>query len=271
MPMQFSKDGVLLADVPNAGAARIDPNARSGNARHDIRSGKFAPGSRKKPESPAPPNVDAMEYRRMMDAVRDAAREFDNLDVGDLKEFLAARARDSQAVDIEQFSRLVAEQRKADMVDMIDQKMRAGGILPKGRRSVKVSAPRGYLKKSLGALTASDVEEVKHRLVAKGHDQADVDNYFAGRVRTEETGEEETNELQASDLIWLTEDLEESISAGNTDVVALAETLMRNIPAPVVNLSPIINVEAPKPMKREIVRDSKTNLLTEIREVPDGS
>lgn len=171
---------VMFADVPPAGVSRVDPDAESGNPRHDIRSGKFAPGSKRRNEPP--PNVDPIEFKRMIDAIRDAAREFDAPDVGDIKEFLAGRAKAPDKVDVQQFLTLVQEQRKSDAVDILDQQIRSSGVLPLGRRKVRVSAPRGYVRRLIGSMDGDMLGEIMHRLEAKGHDRDEIDRFFDRKV-----------------------------------------------------------------------------------------
>jgi hypothetical protein len=192
---------VMLADVPGAGVSRVDPDATSGNPRHDIRSGKFGRGGAGGRREPPPANVDPIEYARMIDAVRDAAREFDSPDVGDVKEFLAGRAKAPDKVDIQQFLTLVQEQRKSDAVDILDQQLRSSGVLPRGRRKVRVAAPRGYVRRLIGSLDGDQLGEIMHRLAAKGHDPEDVDKFFNGKVKDDvaETARSRRDSFQASD------------------------------------------------------------------------
>lgn len=172
---------VLLADVAPSGVSKIDSNATSGNPRHDTRSGKFGAGGVKEEEAP-PPNTDPLEFKRMLDAVRDASREFDDPDIGDIKEFLSGRAKAPDQVDVGNFLMMVQEQRKADAVDLLDQNLRTTGVNPQGRRKVRVVAPRGFVRKMIGSMDQNMLAEVMHRLEARGHDRKDIDDYFKGRV-----------------------------------------------------------------------------------------
>lgn len=195
------ESGVQLADVPNAGVGRRDTNAKSGNPVHDVRSGKFGSGS-KKPQvktPQAPANVDPVEYARMFDAVRDAAREFDDPDEGDIREFISGRANSPETVDIAGFLTQVIEQRKADLVDLLDQAMRSSGKMKRGRRKIKLSAPRGYVRKLVRGLDENQLGEVMHRLEAMGHDAEDVERFFEGRVDNAEAAKSKRDGLKASD------------------------------------------------------------------------
>ena len=211
-----SVDDVLLADVPGAGVSRIDPNARSGNPRHDVRSGKFGQGGGgRAPKIPAPANVDPLAFARLTDAVRDAARQFDDFDEGDAQEFLAARARDPSAVDLQAFIAMVREQHVTDLIDILDQQMRGSGLKRMGRRMVKVQAPRGYLQRALRGLEEAEISAMMQRLEARGHDRADVDKFFDKKVGEERTEapKQRRDQVAASD----SPHLQEVLSLSGTD------------------------------------------------------
>lgn len=270
---------VLLADVPNAGyAVKRETGSEGGNDTHDARSGKFAPKPGDPPEKEsALPNVDPIEFKRMMDAVRDAAREFDFPEEGDIREFLAGRAKNPAQVDVQQFLVLVQEQIKTDLVDALDQQLRSGGVMKIGRRKVRVSAPRGYLQKTLRGLDEEGIAEVMHRLEAKGHDQGEVDAYFDRRVKpdTATKAKEKRMAIAAADD-WTPEPIAEFVGTSHDDealefAADMAERIARGIQPPVVHLQPQINVQVPetKPVKREIVR-GENGLMTGIIESAEG-
>lgn len=171
---------VLLADVPNAGVTRTAPAQRSGNPNHDTASGKFGAGGGKNPPATArPANADPHEYNRMLAAARDAAREFDNPEAGDIQEFLAGRARDPKQVDVEGFLALVRQQRIADLADLLDNQFRLAGSLPQGRRKVRLAAPKGYVRKAVKNLEPSEVDQLISVIVSRGHDEAEVKKFFS--------------------------------------------------------------------------------------------
>lgn len=176
---------IELAAVPGSGASRVDPNARSGNPRHDTRSGKFGAGGGSKPKAPqAPANVDPHEYQRMLAAARDAAREFDTPGEGDIREFLAGRARNPDQVDIPGFLQLVRQQRISDMSDMLDQQFRATGPMKQARRKVRVSAPKGFLRKALKDLDQTEIDQLVSVISSRGHDEAEVRKFFEDKGHT---------------------------------------------------------------------------------------
>lgn len=106
------------------------------------------------------------EWARRQDAVRDAAREFEDLSSQDIKERLKGLTNKPLAdPDIEQFKIDTRAAAKDDLVDILDQTTR--GKL-RGRRTVRVNAPRGYVKKMMRTVTAPEADELETRLKARG-------------------------------------------------------------------------------------------------------
>lgn len=201
----FDRNGIELADVPDSGGVSVrKTGSKGGNPRHDSRSGKFTEGSKSKRREP-PPNTDPLEYARMIDAVRDAAREFDMFDEGDIREFLQGRAKAPDQVDIQQFMNAVTEQRMTDIVDILDQQLRSGGSRKRGRRKVRVAAPKGFLTRALRQLDGEQVAKIMHRLEAMGHDPDDVDRFFDGRIKVVEEAREKRAAINASDAQFYAE------------------------------------------------------------------
>ena len=168
---------IELAAVPDAGVTNPDPDAKSGNPNHDVRSGRFGAGSttaRKPQETNAPPQgVDAQEWARRLDTVREAAREFDQLLPADLAEWLKGKTtREMSADEVQAFFEDVRAQQLDDLVDILDYKSRTTG---RGRRFVKVTAPRGYTKRTLGSLTDDEIRSLDDRLRARGWSDEDID------------------------------------------------------------------------------------------------
>lgn len=192
MPFQgnetIDKDGwpVLLADVPDAGTSTTDPNATSGNPEHDVHSGKFAPGSKQgDPVEGAPPNTDVNAYFRQLDAVRDMAREMDDVQAGDIQDLLTGRlTRPLSEDELNQFVQQVRIQRLNDLVDLLDSQFRnLIENVKRGRRTVKVTAPRGWVRKVFNGLTDDEILSVVNRLEARGHSRQDLQRTILGRIR----------------------------------------------------------------------------------------
>jgi len=245
---------VLLADVPSAGVNTISTTQKSGNRAHDARSGKFGVTKGKKPPAPA----DSKELHRMLAAVRDAAREFDNPSEGDLREFLKGRAAHPDKVDIQNFMEQVKQQRLVDLADMLDQQFRATGPMQRGRRKVRVSAPKGYVRKALNNLTPDDVSHLGHLLIARGHDQAEVAKFFADKGYKDIQFSAEY-EFDLEDMATMTDAAEKRGELNFTDALRAA---LSELPPPQV----VVNIPEPKPREVMVVRDPETKLIERIEE-----
>ena len=212
---------MLLADVPNAGASTIDPDAASGNPRHDVKSGKFGSGGAQQgdPQDNLPANTDDMQaYLRQMDAVRDIAREMDELAQGDIAELLAGRlTRPLEQEEITAFLTKVRQQRIDDLVDMLDWQFRnLIENVKRGRRRVRLTAPRGWIRKTFNAMSDDEVLSVINRLEARGHKREDLQRSILGRIKKQDRVEkigarladipENDNGLELSFEQWDTED-----------------------------------------------------------------
>ena len=167
--VKWNRSGLRLADVPGSGSSRIDSNAASGNPRHDTRSGKFGAGGRpaKPGEVPAPANVDPVEYKKMLDAARDAARQFDVFSDAEITKFIQERATSPEQVDLQNFMNLVVEHRKTDVLDMLAQELGGAG-------QIKVVS-QASVTQLLRALSAADVTEIITRLESMGHARKAID------------------------------------------------------------------------------------------------
>ena len=199
--MRWNKSGVAveLANVPGSGTSRVDPNARSGNPRHDTRSGKFGAGGGGGNQRPLPnQNVDRLAYARMFDAARDAARSLDDLSIGTIEDFVKGRANAPDQVDIQQFLQQVVEQRKADLIDLLDQELRSGE-----KRQVRMTANRGQIKTMIGQMAENDIQEVMARLEGMGHDPEEIDRFLgSGREKVEEARKKKDSGVAASDWAY---------------------------------------------------------------------
>lgn len=193
--MRWDRNGLRLADVPGAGISRIDANAPSGNPRHDIRSGKFGAGGATRARRPVPANVDALAYARMLDAVRTAARTLDTIDEKTLQEFIDERANAPEAVDIQNFMTMVTEQRKADLLDIIDTAMRE----TQPGEKISVNAPPGLVARYMRSLGSDHVAEIMTRLEGMGHEPKEVQDFFDNRIKVVEEAKTKRKAVAASD------------------------------------------------------------------------
>ncbi len=155
---------------------------RSGNPHRQLggRFGRGADGKEKPARAQRPPAADPEEWARRMDAVREAAREFESFSGQDVTDWLKGRTnRQLSEGEIDDFLADVRAQQLADIVDILDQNERGVG---RGRRTVKVSAPKGYTRKTLNGLTDSELQSVARRLVARGWTAKQIKSGFINRL-----------------------------------------------------------------------------------------
>lgn len=115
----------------------------------------------------------AIEVARRSDAVREAAREFEDLSDQDVKERLkGTTSRQLSPAEISGFRDDVRRQVLDDLIDVLDQGHR--GVLRR-RRTVRLSAPRGYRVKATNGLSADELAEVRERLSARGWSMMELD------------------------------------------------------------------------------------------------
>lgn len=113
-----------------------------------------------------PTGIPEDEWARRLDAVREAAREFESFNEQDITEWLKGKTnKELTAAEIKAFLSDVRSQQLADLVDILDQAERGK---KRGRRFVRVSAPRGYTRKTLNALDDVELQDLARRLRARG-------------------------------------------------------------------------------------------------------
>ncbi len=129
-----------------------------------------------------PPPVDHLELARRRDAVREAAREFEPLSEQDLAErFRGTTTRVLSAAELAVLRREVHVQVIDDLVDLLDQSHRGQR---RARRTVRISAPRGYTRRTLNLLTQDEVLGVEARLRARGWGDMHVEAALHRRIRS---------------------------------------------------------------------------------------
>lgn len=132
------------------------------------------------PATTKPPAISEEEWQRRLDAVRDAAREFEDLDVGDLREFFTGRAKRELTDDeLRQLVNDVRRQRLDDLVDAIDTLIRSRTTerLGRSRRHVRVKTPRGWINRTFNNLSDDEVNFVLDRLIFRGFKFEDIQKY----------------------------------------------------------------------------------------------
>jgi hypothetical protein len=208
MPVERTENGdiIFLARAPgqvadnsiaNTGAS-VNRGAQSGNPNADPGSGRFAPkGNVDVPaainqnpvavsRSGLPQGTTVETWEKRLDAVRDAAREFDAMDAGDAQDFLNGRVQDLSQVNVDQFLVDVRAHRLDDLVDILDTQLRTkvAGML-RSRRYVRVNAPKGWTNRVFAGLTDPEIQRVVTRLTDRGWKSADLKKYIISRVKDE--------------------------------------------------------------------------------------
>lgn len=207
------------------------------------------PKEKEEPATPPPPapstrpsSIQHSEWARRQDVVRDAAREFEELTEQDLKERLRGlTSKPFTSADLAQFRVDVRHQVLDDLVDVLDQQER--GRL-RGRRTVRLAAPRGYVRKTAGALTALESRNVRERLQARGWDKEQIEALDKKMPKPAEADElsvvveyDESSEIEGDDL----------------------SSVISKMPAPVVNVT-----SAPRGPRKMVVNRDDKNLITSI-------
>lgn len=269
---------ILLADVPDSGGVVTrKTGADGGNPQHDSRSGKFAPGSSQgDPVSNIPANTDPNAYLRQMDAIRDLAREMDDLDAGDVQDYLAARVtRPLEETEIQELLVLIRQQRINDLVDMLDYQLRGliDGI-KRGRRKVKVSAPKGWMRKTFNSITDDEFLSVINRLEARGHKREDLQRSVLSRIKKQERRDaigqrlaELPEQGEGLDLSFNEFSFDDDYQSydDNEHLTELLQSMKDKSEQPIIVN---VNVEN-KPTRKIIKRDSKTGLVETIEEIKE--
>ncbi len=123
-------------------------------------------------EDPAPVESASSLGARRRDVVRELAREFEDLSDQDLREMLPAEVSKAlSAGDLMVLRHDVRAQVIDDLVDVLDQRHR--GKL-RARRTVRLLAPRGYVRKAVAGLSVTERTDIASRLSARGWSADDV-------------------------------------------------------------------------------------------------
>jgi len=257
MPVFFSEKGVRLAEAP--AAVVVDTPAKESKSQE----GDVSPAAR-------------TEKMRMMDAVREAAREYDTPTEGDIREFVAGRAKDPSKVDVQNFLDMTLEHRQNDLIDLLDNHLRTQGPLKRGRRKLRVSAPRGYLRRLLRSMDSDSIAQVSLRLKSMGHSEQDVKTFFTKKFSEEIMAEADAKQTEMSESNnWVTDDLffaedwddlDQSDQGFNVNPVEMAQKIASNLPQPIIN----VTVQAPKTGKKVVRRDPETGLIQSVEEEDVG-
>lgn len=193
---------VLLATrAPGQVAAQPDPSgvvvqrgARSGNPKADPATGRFAGGTttrngeivQRSRTRTIPANIDPEAWQRRQDLVRRAAAEFEEMGLGDAKEWLKAHVKSIASVNVDLFIADVRAQRLDYLADILDHQLtkKVEGM-QRARRMVRVQAPKGWERRVFANLDDEEVVKLVRRLEGHGWDPEDLTTHVIGRVKDE--------------------------------------------------------------------------------------
>ncbi len=297
--------GQVAAQVTSG--ASVLRGARSGNPNADPASGRFSGGIRQ-PKTGGiatvnpiatnrlglPQGVTPDEWERRLDAIRDAAREFEEMNAGDAKDFLKGRVADISKVDVDAFVAEVREQRIDDLIDVLDNQLRSKvDGSQRARRFVRLQAPRGFVKRLFASLSDDEVIKVTTRLANRGWGVDDLVSQIISRVSKQDrrTQLEDRFRATAGQVKKLSDD-EWNVGRYRPDfegeefefdddpqpvhvelpplpqapsALELADALGKvaaAMPVPVINVeAPQITVEAAKPVNKRVIRDDSGTLI----------
>jgi hypothetical protein len=274
-------DALLLAPEAATLAPSTAPSAQGEAGSGDTPGDSPAePGGEPQPPPPPPEtsvkpeDVGWSEWTRRQDAIRSVAREFEDIAEGDLREFLQGKTtRDLSDEELQQFQHDVRVHRVSDIADVLDEQLRSTNErLRRARRTVRVQAPRGWMKKAFNSLDGSQVEQVAARLLQRGHDADTIKQRVLNRVKDEEQRQQISDRIDAGEV---------KVQFSDPMIpLPVAETVEVQSPAQVMQFAidmatqvaagikvPDVNVEVPVTIgerSKKIVRDPETGLVKEI-------
>jgi hypothetical protein len=281
VPYLVGEDAVLfeataVADPPEA---ETEPPA-GGNAPGEDAQPPEGQVPSERITSTKPEDVPWEEWHRRSEAVRSMAREFDEVDHGDIRDYLEGRTtRELTDEEVGQIRHDVTAQRVADITDILDEQLRSTmEQMKRGRRTVRVQAPRGWMRRAFGSLDERAVGQVVARLIDRGHDSDAIKKKVLSRVKDDEVRASLEKKLddghlkiEFTDTPLLSAPYSVATSAGlsQTDAMAfalhMAESIASNVKTPDINIEIPVNVGS---TTKRIVRDDQ-GFVKEI--VPDES
>ena len=279
------RDGLKLVDDRfEFETATADPEAAatSGGEAHDSPDGT-QPSQRT--TSHKPDDVSPEEWDRRANAIRTLAREFDELDHGDIREYLEGRTtRELTDEEIGQIKHDIMAHRVSDITDVLDEQLRSTSErMRRARRTVRVQAPRGWMRKAFGTLDERAVGQVAARLIQRGHEPEVVKEKVIGRVKDEDSrrvleGLLDDGQLKVEfaqggivygDQVPAMIDNGQIIPTQQSMQFALnmATSIARGIKMPDIHVDVPVNVGG---TTKKIKRNPETGLVEEITEEPDA-
>lgn len=150
----------------------------------------LAPVAEAKPKAQADPETEVAKGSdaRRRDAVVDAARTLEDLSPAGVEQFVRRRWRGDRALsteDFKSFSDDARVQRKHDVVDALDHRIRRAVNGRASARQAHVSLPRGLGAKALASLEGDELTEVVSRLRDRGWDEQQIYRHGVRRLDRE--------------------------------------------------------------------------------------
>lgn len=189
MKLAFAVDEEGAPILLQAGASVVVPT-RGGNPKHEVSSGRFGVGGKKKDEK-GKPQVEAdpaegSEQRRR-DAVVDAARTLSDLSSAGVAQFVRRRWAGRRVLTQEEIDAFAADarrQRLHDVVDAIEYRIRRAVYGRSGSRHPHLVIPRGLQRKSLAGLEREEVIMLFTRLRERGWSNQQIKRHGIRRLDT---------------------------------------------------------------------------------------
>lgn len=183
-----------VAAQPDASGAVVVRGARSGNAKFDPVTGRFAgaksgnaasgngtAGNKVVSQTGGIGNADPIAAQRRRDLVRTAANLESEMTMTEASKWLESFGVDTSVARVDVFLGDVRQQRIDHLVDIMAPDLRATVDARKAGQVVKLKAPKGWSSSVLRSLTDGEMLQLHQRLVGQGFDPQDVtDNLIKG-------------------------------------------------------------------------------------------
>lgn len=288
MPVERTDDGGLMFAVKAPGqvaaqttsGASVRRGSRSGNPNFDPASGRFASKQNKAPREGAPVNpvvvnpsglpqgVTQEEWDRRKDAVKDAARTFEEITDENASELLKTRVDDLSKVDVQAFIADAKQQQLDDLADILAQQLG-------GNASVAVKGPRNYDKRVLAKLDDAQVAGLLRRLISRGFTEQEVVKKVVKKIDKDrrdtilsQLGEKDVKLAESPNG---NDAKEFTLTLGDLDLTSRDKILLeaiKGLTAPEIKVEPIINVELPRATKKIVKRDDR-GMIESVEEVSE--
>jgi hypothetical protein len=181
-----------VAAQPDPSGAVVHRGARSGNAKFDPVTGRFAGGKsngKGQPgdasgntdppgRDPAQGNVDPTSAQRRRDLVRRAAGLEGEMNMTEASQWLESFGVDASIARVDTFLADVRDQRIDYLVDTMVPNLRSAVDAQHDGQVVSLKAPKAWSSSVLRSLTDGELLQLHQRLVGQGFDAEDVQTFL---------------------------------------------------------------------------------------------